>query len=84
MWILEQFEKQERCICIMWESCLDWLLTFINICINVMYLLKLKNWSVSPEFRLLCLVAGNRYLQCDDEREVGVLDEAGGLTVGVD
>ena len=32
-------------------------------------------------FKWLCLVAGNRYLQCDGLGEVGILDEVGGLTV---
>ena len=41
----------------------------------------IKCWFVSSEFKWLCLVAGNRYLQCDGLGEVGILDEVGGLTV---
>ena len=35
-------------------------------------------WFVSSKFRWLWLVAGNRYFQCVDVSEVGVLDHDGG------
>ena len=41
----------------------------------------IKFWFVSSEFKWLWLVAGNRYLQCDELGEVSVLDEVGRLNV---
>ena len=45
--------------------------------------INLGTWHTAfYNYNWLCLVTENRYLQCDGEREVGVLDGNGGLTVG--
>ena len=80
-----RFIKAWEFICIL--QVLDWLLTFINIYINIIYQIFLLPKQclflfVSSEFKWLWLIAGNRYRQCDCVMKVGVFDEYGGLSFG--
>ena len=85
IWSLGQFEIQEESIQIIQEfsfhlyNYLYWYNVF-----NIPTLLTtILHWFPSSEFKCFWLVAGNKYLQCDGVREVGVLGEDGGLTIRV-